>query len=98
MFLRNSWYVAASVNEIGRKPLGRIILENDRNFFDGFTVEGEAQFIKHFGVEEHVEATLSFVPKLIAAVAVLSIAGPWMLTSIVEYLQRTLQSIPTVVG
>ena len=26
MFLRNSWYVAASVNEIGRKPLGRIIL------------------------------------------------------------------------
>jgi flagellar biosynthetic protein FliQ len=44
------------------------------------------------------EATLSFVPKLIAAVLVLSIAGPWMLTSIVDYLQRTLQSIPTVVG
>ena len=45
-----------------------------------------------------LEPTLSFVPKLIAAVAVLAIAGPWMLTSIVEYLQRTLQSIPTVVG
>lgn len=44
------------------------------------------------------EATLSFVPKLVAAVAVLAIAGPWMLTSIVEYIQRTLQSIPTVVG
>jgi len=44
------------------------------------------------------EATLSFVPKLIAAVAVLAIAGPWMLTSIVEYLQRTIQAIPTVVG
>jgi flagellar biosynthetic protein FliQ len=44
------------------------------------------------------EATLSFVPKLIAAVAVLAIAGPWMITSIVEYLQRTLQSLPTVVG
>ncbi|HEU4458603.1 MAG TPA: flagellar biosynthesis protein FliQ [Methylibium sp.] len=44
------------------------------------------------------EATLSFVPKLIAAFAVLAVAGPWMLTSIVEYLQRTLQSIPTVVG
>ncbi len=44
------------------------------------------------------EQTLSFVPKLIAAVAVLAIAGPWMLTSIVEYLQRTLQAIPTVVG
>ena len=44
------------------------------------------------------EQTLSFVPKLIAAVAVLAVAGPWMLTSIVEYLQRTLQAIPTVVG
>ena len=44
------------------------------------------------------EATLSFVPKIIGAVAVLAIAGPWMLTTLVEYLQRTLQSIPSVVG
>jgi flagellar biosynthetic protein FliQ len=44
------------------------------------------------------EATLSFVPKVIGAVAVLSIAGPWMLTTLVEYLQRTLQSIPSAVG
>ena len=44
------------------------------------------------------EATLSFVPKVVAAVAVLAIAGPWMLTTLVEYLQRTLQSIPSVVG
>jgi flagellar biosynthesis protein FliQ len=44
------------------------------------------------------EATLAFVPKMLAAVAVLAIAGPWMLTSIVEYLQRTIQAIPTVVG
>ena len=44
------------------------------------------------------EATLSFVPKLIATVAVMAIAGPWMLTTLVEYIQRTLQSIPTMVG
>lgn len=44
------------------------------------------------------EATLSFVPKVVAAVAVLAIAGPWMLTTLVEYLQRMLQAIPTVVG
>jgi flagellar biosynthetic protein FliQ len=31
-------------------------------------------------------------------VAVLVVAGPWMLTSLVEFLQRTLQSIPSVVG
>lgn len=44
------------------------------------------------------EATLSFVPKVLAAFAVLAIAGPWMLTTLVEYLQRMLQAIPTVVG
>ena len=44
------------------------------------------------------EATLSFVPKVLAAVAVLAIAGPWMLTMLVEYIQRTLLSIPTLVG
>jgi flagellar biosynthetic protein FliQ len=44
------------------------------------------------------EATLSFVPKLVAAVAVMAVAGPWMLTTLVEYIQRTLQAIPTVVG
>jgi flagellar biosynthetic protein FliQ len=44
------------------------------------------------------EATLSFVPKVIGAVAVLAIAGPWMLTTLVEYLQRTLQAIPSAVG
>ena len=44
------------------------------------------------------EATLSFVPKIIGAVAVLAITGPWMLTTLVEYLQRTLQSIPSAVG
>jgi len=44
------------------------------------------------------ESTLSFVPKMIAAVAVLAFAGPWMLTTLVEYLQRTFQAIPGVVG
>ena len=44
------------------------------------------------------EATLSFVPKVLAAVAVLAIAGPWMLTMLVEYIQRTLLSIPTAIG
>jgi flagellar biosynthesis protein FliQ len=44
------------------------------------------------------ESTLSFVPKIIAAVAVLTIAGPWMLNTLVEYLQRMLLAIPSVVG
>ena len=44
------------------------------------------------------EATLSFVPKVVAAILVLSVAGPWMITTLVEYIQQTLQTIPQVVG
>lgn len=44
------------------------------------------------------EATLSFVPKIVGAVAVLGLSGPWMITTLVDYLQRTLRSIPGVVG
>lgn len=43
------------------------------------------------------EQTLSFVPKLLAAVLVFALAGPWMLTTLVDYLQRTLESIPTLI-
>jgi len=44
------------------------------------------------------EATLSFVPKIVAAMAVLGIAGPWMLSTLVEYLQSVLQGIPGAVA
>jgi flagellar biosynthetic protein FliQ len=42
------------------------------------------------------EATLSFVPKLIAAVAVFAISGPWMLGVLVDYIRRTIESIPSL--
>jgi flagellar biosynthetic protein FliQ len=44
------------------------------------------------------EATLVFVPKLIAVIAVFAIAGPWMLTMLVEYIRRTMEAIPGVVA
>jgi flagellar biosynthetic protein FliQ len=44
------------------------------------------------------EATLSFVPKIVAAVAVMVLAGPWMMSTLVEFLQRVLMSIPAAVG
>ena len=43
------------------------------------------------------EQTLSFVPKLIAAVVVFAIAGPWMLTTLVDYIKRMFESIPSLV-
>ncbi len=44
------------------------------------------------------EATLAFVPKLIAAMVVFSIIGPWMISTLVDFLRRTILSIPAMVG
>jgi flagellar biosynthetic protein FliQ len=44
------------------------------------------------------ESTLSFVPKIIAAVATLAIMGPWMMSTLVDYLRNTLLAIPGAVG
>ena len=63
------------------------------------TVLGVGLLVSVFQAATQIhEATLSFVPKIVAAVAVLAFAGPWMMTTLVEYLQRTLQSIPGAVG
>ena len=43
------------------------------------------------------ESTLSFGPKLVAAVAVFAVAGPWMLTTMVEYIRRMIANIPSMV-
>ncbi|MBX3609664.1 MAG: flagellar biosynthesis protein FliQ [Hydrogenophaga sp.] len=40
------------------------------------------------------EQTLAFVPKLVAAIAVFAIAGPWMLTTLVDFIRTTILSIP----
>jgi flagellar biosynthetic protein FliQ len=44
------------------------------------------------------EMTLSFIPKLIAIVASLLIAGPWIITYYVDYVRRLFESIPTAIG
>ena len=44
------------------------------------------------------EATLSFVPKVVGAVVVLAIAGPWMLSTLVDYIRSVLMGIPSALG
>jgi flagellar biosynthetic protein FliQ len=44
------------------------------------------------------EMTLSFIPKLIATLVVLIVAGPWMLTFFVDYVRRLFESIPGAIG
>jgi len=44
------------------------------------------------------EQTLSFVPKLLITVVVLTIAGPWMLRLIINFTRQTYLSIPDLIG
>lgn len=44
------------------------------------------------------EQTLSFIPKLVGVVASLVIAGPWMLTTMVDYMRTVFTSIPALAG
>ncbi len=44
------------------------------------------------------EATLSFVPKLIAIFVTLILAGPWMITLMTDYMRRLFESIPGIIG
>jgi len=44
------------------------------------------------------EMTLSFIPKLLAMLATLVIAGPWMITFFVDYVRRLFESIPGAIG
>ncbi len=44
------------------------------------------------------EMTLTFIPKLAAVVAVLYIAGPWMLTRTMDFARHLFESIPGWIG
>mgnify|MGYP002778342017 CR=1 FL=1 len=44
------------------------------------------------------EMTLSFIPKLLAMFLVILLAGPWMLTVLVDFTRRILSSIPQMIG
>ncbi len=44
------------------------------------------------------EMTLSFIPKLLAMLAALALAGPWMLGLLTDYMRNLLESIPGMIG
>ncbi len=44
------------------------------------------------------EMTLSFIPKLLAMFAVALIAGPWMLTKLIDFTRELFSSIPQMIG
>ena len=87
---------ATQVFTVGQQGLYMLLLVSAPMLISVLVI-GQVVSIFQAATQSH-EATLSFVPKIIGAVAVLAIAGPWMLTTLVEYIQRTLQSIPSAVG
>ncbi len=44
------------------------------------------------------EQTLTFIPKIVATVAVLVIGGPWMLDQLLAYTAELWGSIPELIG
>ncbi|MBP8309573.1 MAG: flagellar biosynthesis protein FliQ [Burkholderiaceae bacterium] len=44
------------------------------------------------------EATLSFLPKLLAVATTLVLTGPWMLTMLTDYIARMLTSLPQAIN
>ncbi len=44
------------------------------------------------------EATLSFIPKLVGIFVALVIAGPWMLSVMLDYMRQVFTDIPGMVG
>ena len=44
------------------------------------------------------EMTLSFIPKLLILVASLVVAGPWMLSVIVNYTRQLMEQIPSLIS
>ncbi len=44
------------------------------------------------------EMTLSFIPKIIALVLVLIAAGPWIMTTLINYTDTLIRDIPILIG
>ncbi|HZW25676.1 MAG TPA: flagellar biosynthesis protein FliQ [Gallionella sp.] len=44
------------------------------------------------------EMTLSFIPKLLGIFVVLIFTGPWMISMMVDYIQRLFGNIPWMIG
>ncbi|MFZ3019233.1 MAG: flagellar biosynthesis protein FliQ [Gallionella sp.] len=44
------------------------------------------------------EMTLSFIPKMLGIFVVLIFTGPWMISMMVDYIQRLFGNIPWMIG
>ena len=84
-----------SVLTIGRQALELMLLVSAPLLLVALGVGLVVSFFQ--AVTQLNEQTLSFLPKLVAVSLAMIVIGPWMMSTLVDYLQRTLTSIPQMV-
>ncbi|MBP9712242.1 MAG: flagellar biosynthesis protein FliQ [Sterolibacterium sp.] len=85
-----------TVVELGRNALEILLLISMPLFIVALAV---GLLVSIFQAATQInEATLSFVPKLVAIFVTLIAAGPWMLTVMTDYMRRLYESIPNLIG
>ncbi|MDP2170274.1 MAG: flagellar biosynthesis protein FliQ [Rhodocyclaceae bacterium] len=85
-----------AVVEIGRQAVEVLLLVSAPLFIAALAT---GLIISIFQAATQInEATLSFVPKLIAVFLTLVLAGPWMITVVTDFMRRLYGSIPSIIG
>ena len=85
-----------TVMEIGRQAIEVTLLTAAPMLLVGLVV---GLIVSIFQAATQInEATLQFVPKLIAMFLVLLFAGPWILQYLMDYITRLFEAIPTLIG
>ncbi len=86
----------STVVEIGRQAVETMLLLSAPLFIAALAT---GLLISIFQAATQInEATLSFVPKLLAVLATLTVAGPWMLAVLVDWIRAVITGIPQAVG
>lgn len=85
-----------TVVEIGRGAIEVLLLVSAPLFIAALAI---GLLVSIFQAATQInEATLSFVPKVIAIFVTLLVAGPWMITLLTDYMRRLYESIPSMIG
>ena len=81
--------------DLGKQALLMVLLLSAPMLLLGLVVGVLISIVQ--SVTQIQEMTLTFVPKIVAAVAVLLVAGPWMLNYVVSVATRLIGSIPSLI-
>ncbi|GHT90749.1 flagellar export apparatus protein FliQ [Betaproteobacteria bacterium] len=87
---------SGTVMEIGRQAIETVLLLAGPMLLSALVVGLTVSIFQ--AATQINEATLSFIPKLVAVFVVLILAGPWMLGVIVDFMRRMFESIPNIIG